>query len=304
LTRRPPVTDWPTGDRELWNRALEPGGLFGGGGRAAHWSAASRLKVACGYKAWLAWLAAKKLLNPDMRPADRVAPERLGAYIAELQAELAPYTVLCRVQELHDALRVMEPESNCKWLTQAYRSLKAQVRPARDKLSRLKTPEELIALGKRLMDEAETATEGSSRRRAVCYRDGLLICVLTYRLMRRKNLAMMRFGRHLVKVGGSEAYWGCFAHSRPRRPQDDRKALQSCAEPRSLPPPRRDAGELAREPEGQPESLREIACAPSSTPGTRPTSSARLRSTTRSVSARRELRARVGPWSRSIGIQR
>ena len=138
MTRRPPIADWPARDRELWNKAVEPGGLFGGGGAGAHWSAASRVMVACGYNAWLSWLAAKELLDPNMRPADRVTRERVEAYIAEMQAELAPYTVLCRVQELYDALRVMEPESNWKWLAQLYRSLKAQVRPSRDKLSRLK----------------------------------------------------------------------------------------------------------------------------------------------------------------------
>ena len=203
MTRRLPIADWPARDRELWNKAVEPRGLFAGGGAGAHWSAASRVIVACGYKAWLSWLAAKGLLDPDMEPADRVTRERVEAYVLEMQAKRAPYTVLARVQGLHDALRVMAPESNWKWLAQIRWSLKAQARPARDKLSRLKQPEDLIALGKRLMDEAEAASQGSSRRRAIRYRDGLLICLLTYRLMRRKNLAMMRLGRHLVKVGGS-----------------------------------------------------------------------------------------------------
>jgi integrase/recombinase XerD len=202
MTRQPPIGDWPARYRELWHRAVEPGGLFGGGGAGAHWSAASRFKTACGYKAWLSWLAAKELLDPNMRPADRVTPERVGAYIAEIQTELAPYTILNRVQELYDALRVMAPEANLKWLARLYQSLKAQVRPARDKLSRLKPPQELIALGERLMDQAEAAPRWSARRRAVVFRDGLLIAMLAYRPVRRKNLAMMRLGRHLMKVGG------------------------------------------------------------------------------------------------------
>jgi integrase/recombinase XerD len=199
---RPPIGNWPPCDRELWNKAVEPGGLFGGGGAGADWSAASRVMVATGYNAWLSWLAAKELLDPNTRPADRVTCERVGAYIAEIQAELAPYTVLNRVQELYDALRVMAPESNWKWLAQLYRSLKAQVPPARDKLSRVRPPQELIALGERLMDEAEAARGRSARRRALRYRDGLLIALLAYRPVRRKNLAMMRLGRHLMKVGG------------------------------------------------------------------------------------------------------
>jgi integrase len=138
-----------------------------------------------------------------MKPADRVTSERVRAYIDELQAELAPYSVLARVRALHDALRVMEPESSWKWLAQLHRSVEAQAYPTRDKLSRLKPPEELIKLGERLMDAAEAAPERSARRRAVRYRDGLLIGLLAYRPIRRKNLAMMRLGRHLIKVGGS-----------------------------------------------------------------------------------------------------
>jgi integrase len=200
---QPPIAAWPPRDRELWNKALEPSGLFGGGGAGADWSAASRFKVACGYKVWLSWLAARELLDPDMKPADRVTCDRVEAYIVEIQAELAPYSVLGRVRELYDALRLMAPETSWKWLAQLHRSLKAQAHPTRDKLSRVKPPQELIELGERLMDEAEAAPERSARRRAVCYRDGLLIALLAYRPIRRKNLAMMRLDRHLIKVGGS-----------------------------------------------------------------------------------------------------
>jgi integrase/recombinase XerD len=202
MTRQSPITGWPACDRELWNKAIEPGGLFGGHGAGAHWSASSRVMVVRVYNAWLSWLAAKELLDPNMRPNDRVTRERVEAYVAEIQTKLAPYTVLSLVQQLFDALRVMEPESNWKWPAQVYRRLKTQARPSRDKLSRLKAPQELIALGERMMDEADATPDWSARRRAVAYRDGLLIALLAYRPVRRKNLAMMRLGRHLVKVGG------------------------------------------------------------------------------------------------------
>ena len=159
--------------------------------------------MAYGYNSWLLWLAAKDLYDPNISPADRVTRERVAAYVSELSAALAPYTVLSRVQELYDALRVIAPEWNRNWLTQICRTLRAQVRPARDKFSRLKPIDELTALGERLMEEAETASEWSARRRAVAYRDGLMIALLAYRPIRRKNLAMMRLGGHLVKVSGS-----------------------------------------------------------------------------------------------------
>jgi integrase len=202
MIRQPPLGGWPARDRELWDKAVEPGGLFGGGA-GSHWSAATRVFVASGYNRWLSWLASKELLDPDLRPADRVSRERVAAYVDEMQTELAPYSVLDRIQGLHDALRVMAPESDWEWLRLLRRSLKAQVRPTRDKLSRLKHPADLIAHGERLMDEAEASSQPSARRRAILYRDGLLIAMLAYRPVRRRNLAMMRLGQHLVKSGGS-----------------------------------------------------------------------------------------------------
>jgi hypothetical protein len=164
VTRRPPIADWPDRDRQLWEKGVEPAGLFESGGAGAAWSPASRFKTACGYSAWLSSLAAKGLLDPNMGPAGRVTREGVAAYIAELRAKLAPYTVLCRVQELHDALRTMAPEVDWGWLAQLYRGLRAQVRPARDKFSRLKPIDELAGLGERLMDEAEAAEDSVTRR--------------------------------------------------------------------------------------------------------------------------------------------
>lgn len=148
-------------------------------------------------------MAAKGLYDPNISPADRVTRERVAAYVSELSAALAPYTVLARVQELCDALRVIAPEWNRNCLRQLYRTLRAQVRSARDKFSRLKPSDELTALGERLMKEADSAPDWSARRRAVAYRDGLMISLLIYRPLRLKNLAMMRVGQHLIKVSGT-----------------------------------------------------------------------------------------------------
>jgi integrase/recombinase XerD len=131
-----------------------------------------------------------------------VTRERVAAYVVELQAERAPYTVLSRIRELNDALRVMAPESDWGWLRRLYCAFNTRVHPVRDKLSRLRPTDELVVLGERLMDEAEAAQTRSEGRQAVCYRDGLMIMLLAYRPVRLKNLVMMRIGQHLVKAGG------------------------------------------------------------------------------------------------------
>jgi hypothetical protein len=187
----------------LWEKGVEPRGLFESGGAGANWSEASRFKAARGYGYWLSWLATRGLCDPYLGPADRVSRERVAAYIAEITPARAPFTVLCRIRELYDALRVMAPEADWDWLAQLNRALGAQGRPVRDKLLRLRPIGELAALGERFMDEADSAAEWPARRRAVLFRDALMIALLAYRPVRLKNFAMMRLGRHLVKVSGS-----------------------------------------------------------------------------------------------------
>ena len=51
------------------------------------------------------------------------------------------------------------------------------------------------------MAEAEAATHWSDQRRAVQFRDGLMIVLLIRRLLRLKNFAALRLGEHLVQKG-------------------------------------------------------------------------------------------------------
>lgn len=177
--------------------------MFEGGGAGAGWSDASRFKTARGYRHWLLWLEAHGFCDLNLSAADRVTRERVAAYVTELRPTRSPYTVLCRIRELYDAMRVMAPETDWHWLSELHCTLSAGVRPVRDKLPRLRPIGELDDLGQRLMDEAEAAPGWPARRRAVLFRDGLTIALLACRPVRLKNLAMMRLGRHLVKVGGS-----------------------------------------------------------------------------------------------------
>jgi integrase/recombinase XerD len=196
------IADWPARDRALWQKGVERKGLFEGGGAGANWSEGSRFKTARGYGYFLAWLATHGLCDPNLGPADRVTRERVAAYVAEISPTRAPYTVLCRVEELYDAMRVIAREANWDWLLERYRTLSARVRPMRDKFSRLKSIDELVALGERLMEESEAEAGLSRMRRAVRFRDGLMIGLLAYRPVRQKNFTSMRLGRHLTRVGG------------------------------------------------------------------------------------------------------
>src|SRR5260370_40709229 len=58
------------------------------------------------------------------------------------------------------------------------------------------------------MNEADGPAGGTILRRAQYYRDGLLIALLAARLFRRRNLASIEIGRHLLRQG--QGYRLCF----------------------------------------------------------------------------------------------
>ncbi len=178
------------------------GEVFEDGGAAAHWSRRTRAKVCDGYGRWLGWLKAQHVLDPSTAPGKRVTRERLKLYLDDLARFNAPFTLHCRTQELHMALRAIAPNTDWIWLAHVVTALRARATPSRNKRARLKPAGELEALGRRLMAEAE-AILGAPLKRAVIYRDGLMIALLARRPLRLKNFAALAIDRHLVRIGST-----------------------------------------------------------------------------------------------------
>ena len=145
----------------------------------------------------------------DLAPAERVTPKRVAAYIAELRAERADYTVLCRIQELFDALRVMAPDEDWSWLAQVYRNLRRGRPTGARQAVAPKTDRRTRRAGRTHHGRSRDGPDWSARRRAVHFRDGLMIALLAYRPVRIKNLAAMRLGQQLKKISGN--WWILFA---------------------------------------------------------------------------------------------
>ena len=191
---------WPPRDRAAFEAAFRPGDIFEDDGAAAHWSERTVAKVCAGYGRWLGWLEGRRQLDPTTAPEHRVSRERLKLYLDDVARLNAPFTVYCRVQELHMALRAMAPNIDWTWLGRIEAALRARATPARNKRARLKPAGELEALGRRLMAKAE-AILNAPLKRAVGHRDGLMIALLARRPLRLKNFAALMIGRHLVRTG-------------------------------------------------------------------------------------------------------
>ncbi len=190
---------WPAADRAAWDAAVVAGDVLDGGGPASQWAPTTVKTVKDGYGRYLTFLALQGWLDPDAAPGDRLTKERLRAYIAELQQDVAPITLRNRITNLSEALRVMAPGSDYLWLRRARGRLKARARPSRNKRRQIVPVQDLFALGLTLMQQAESGVDARALWQASRYRDGLMIMLLACRPIRRQSLVDMRLRLHLVK---------------------------------------------------------------------------------------------------------
>ena len=106
-------------------------------------------------------------------------------------------------QSLYKIARVatcLAPERDWRWLQRIVRRLGLRARP-RDKRNDVVEIKELFQLGLQLMDQAEKADDSTSFRRALLYRDGLIIALLAADPLRLANIAALEIGRTLIKDG-------------------------------------------------------------------------------------------------------
>jgi len=202
--RRPlPLDAWPLPDRAAWAAALAPGDVLDPGGLAAGWRPHSKRNAVQGWGHFLAWLTRTGQLTSDAGLSQRVTPERLIGYVAALRARgNAPTTILSRLNTLDLFLRAVDPGADRGPLRRLLGRLRAEAEGVghHDKRGRLQASHDLFALGCRRMAQAE-AGDLTPRRRAVAYRDGLVIALLAARPLRLRNLAALELDRHLVRAG-------------------------------------------------------------------------------------------------------
>jgi integrase/recombinase XerD len=197
-----PVALWPKLDREAWEAALRPGDdIFEASGPASRWSPATRRKTQLGYGRFLFFLDQRGELDPDASPTIRVSRERLLDYLAELQHTNRGHTIQNRMQELGDAMRALAPGQDWRWILRAASRLRCSAIPAHDKRAKLRPIEELISQGLQLMEAAEREQGLSALARALQYRDGLIIAFLGFHPIRRRNLAALAMGQHVIEAG-------------------------------------------------------------------------------------------------------
>jgi integrase/recombinase XerD len=139
----------------------------------------------------------------EVAPIERLTIERVRPFAAHLAETNTPRSVAIQVDALYKAARVMMPERDWTWL----KTVKARLyraAPASAPTGPVVTSLQLLDLGLQLMDGSKP-TPGTpiSKDDAACYHDGMMIALLAFIPPRRKNLAALEIGRHLVREGDS-----------------------------------------------------------------------------------------------------
>jgi integrase/recombinase XerD len=189
-----PYADWPADDRLLWEHAFGRDDPFA----EIRLAKASRDRCMWSWRRFLGFLAINEPEALEIAPAERLTSGRVKLLVAHLGETNTPNSVAAVVEALYAAARAMMPDRDWSWLKVIKARLQAVV-PRRSPLGPMITSVQLLELGLRLMGERKPGPNSKMGvRRAVTYRDGLMLALVAFAPFRPKNLSSLEIGRHLV----------------------------------------------------------------------------------------------------------
>ncbi len=205
MARRIPLSlqfpDWPPRDQSKWRAARRPAEqLLAEHGLAARWRPKTADQTEKGYGLWLGCLARNNRLDIDAAPAERLTPENIELFRAELAARVASCTVESRLRDLKEAIRVMQPGADLGLVRRALSIATRRAEPSRRKRQQMLPARQLFEVGIARMHRADREHHCKRDIPAGRYRDGLMIAFLASRaIVRLANLAAMRIGQHIER---------------------------------------------------------------------------------------------------------
>jgi integrase/recombinase XerD len=198
-----PFANWPAEDQNQWEAAFKCGDRFDESGHGAHLAAATRQGLRESYGRFLRFLSAN---HPDLiilPPEARIDQSLVAEYVSWRKTSCGDVAIAADLGLLRGALTLICPATDWSWLLSITKKIAAMA-PREPGKYHLVTSDRLYALGIELMDGA-VADTGAARltrkAQAFQYRDGLIIALLALIPLRRRTLAALRIGRHLIKAG-------------------------------------------------------------------------------------------------------
>lgn len=144
--------------------------------------------------------SSKGELDVDVRPADRVTPDRVKRFAQGQLSRIASVTVSSAVIGLKVVVQAMDPDRDWRWLKTVSNRLHTSARPT-PRTGPDPASTRIVEAAIRELDRLLT-TPLDRRIERVAYRDGLMVLILAICPVRLRNLTMIEVGRHLVPEAG------------------------------------------------------------------------------------------------------
>lgn len=201
------LRDWPATDREAWHKAISPGDALNEAGSGGHWAPATRDRYLWAYGHWLTFLRVTGRLDDVSDPANRFDRQTIDTFVASLRArDLQPQSIAAYVEGIHNAIWGMVPEEDWGWLRDIRNTLKRNAVSRPTDRSRIHPIDQIYDAGIALMKLSEKRKAMRPLQNEVWYRDGLLLSVGAATVLRRKNLALLELGRHMIRQPASNSW--------------------------------------------------------------------------------------------------
>ena len=223
-----PLDLWPEADPNAWNAACQPDARLQRGGLAGHLKPVTREDHARNYGCFLDFLDRGGLLRSDGPAAANVTVDNVDAYIVELKDRVGSVTVHGSISKLRRTARFIAPGRDFTWLADINRDLAFVMRP-RSKFDRMVLTEVLVEAGLTLIHEAEISPHLTELARACQVRNGLMVALLAFCPIRRKNFAALEIGRSFVKIHGT--WWIVLSASETKEKRPDERPVNELLTP-------------------------------------------------------------------------
>jgi hypothetical protein len=194
-----PYTQWPAADQRLWAQAVASEDPFEDAAGARLTSASQKVYL-YGWRRFLGFLAVEDPTALEIPPGERLTTARVRAFAAHLAFTNKPQSVAEQVNALYKAARIMLPECDWTWLKRIKARLYATAPPS-GSAGPVITSVQLLGLGQQLSDESQPISSAMRMADAIQYRDGLMIAMLAFIPLRRRNVAELEIDHHLVREG-------------------------------------------------------------------------------------------------------
>jgi integrase/recombinase XerD len=212
-----PFDQWPAADRQLWEAATNATDPFSKA-TGTRLAAASKKQYLFGWRLFLGFLSIEDESALELSAGERLTKARIRSFGDHLAKTHIPRSVAIQMDALYKAARIMMPELDLSWL----KLMKARLHsaaPLKRASGPLITSVQILEVGQQLMDEHDPKTEDRlTLARAIRYRDGLLISLLAFLPLRRKNLAALEIDRHLIGEGNNRFVYIPAAETKTRTP--------------------------------------------------------------------------------------